>query len=161
MTPLSRVLTVLVLVLAAFAVGQLTASATGSGQTAYLGGGVVDKKAPLEVTVFNTTAAELTLDLLIRRADDNVLDPETILVDREAGVTVGPRQTLVLDVGEELSRDLPKGTKAYKGRVAVELCGDAPFSSDAVVVHGTQYFGNRKRPKAAYVLTPLFRDTLE
>lgn len=158
---LHRLLTVLLLVAAAFAVGQFTASATTSGSTAYIGGVEVDRKAPLEVTLFNTTNAEMTLDLLVRSVDDHVGDPDTVLVDRPASLTLGPRQTLIVDVGDELARDLPKKTKAYRGRVAVEVCGDAPFGPDTVAVHATQFFGNRKRPKSAYVVEPLFRDTLE
>ena len=39
----------------------------------------------------------------------------------------------------------------------VELTGDAPFSEDAVIVHATQYFGKRKKPRGAVIQRALFR----
>ena len=48
--------------------------------------------------------------------------------------------------------------KAYLGLVTAELTGDAPFGSTTTLVHATQYFGPRKKPKAGFVVKALFRD---
>ena len=40
----------------------------------------------------------------------------------------------------------------------LELSGDSGFRSDTAIVHATQYFGKRKKPRGAAVFRALFRD---
>lgn len=120
--------------------------------TAYIGGASSAKGAVPELVVFNTTFSTLTLDL-------KLLDPDgTVLIDRPGEVVVNAQQTLSVDLLEQLRRGLPKTTKPYAGTFTVQLDGPEGFSQDFVVLHLTQYFGSKAKPKAAYILKPLFRD---
>ena len=135
--------------------GQYVARADGANCTAYLSGLETSKKSPVEVVVLNTTAVEMRLDL-------RLLDREgTVLVDRPGGVVAGPRAMVAVSVEEELSRDLARKEKPFEGLIAIELSGDPNFRSDTAVVHATQYFGKRKKPRGAAVFRPIFRDETE
>jgi len=139
----------------ALAVPHLVARADGAACTAYISGLETSKKSPVELVVLNTTGREMTLDLvLLDTAGDEVLN-------RPGGVVVGPRAMAIVSLEAELGRDLPKKTKAFSGVVAIELSGDSGFGSDTTVVHATQYYGKRKRPRGAAVFRALFRDNSE
>jgi len=133
------------------AVGHLAARAEGTSTTAYLSGLETSRKTPVEVVVFNSTAVEVTLDLRVRDKDGGTL------VERPGEVVVGPYATSVVSVEEQLARDLPPKTRPYEGLVAVDLTGMTPFAEDTVLVHGTQYFGKRKKPRGAVVFRALYR----
>jgi len=139
----------------ALALGQLAARADGAACTAYLSGLQTSKKSPVELVVLNTTAAEMTLDLRLVDADGNEV------LSRPGGVVAGPRAMVIVSLEEELSRDLPKRTKPFEGVVGIELSGDGAFRSDTAIVHATQYFGKRKKPRGAAVFRALFRDNSE
>jgi hypothetical protein len=137
------------------AAGQLVATAAGADCTAYLSGLESSKKSPVELVVLNTTAAEMNLDLRVLDREGNVL------VDRQGAVVAGPRAMVALSIEGELARDLPKGQKAHQGLVAIELSGDPNFNDRTAIVHATQYFGKRKKPRGAAVHRALFRDETE
>jgi hypothetical protein len=134
------------------AVGSHLAHASAGTCSAHLAGLETSKKTPVELVVFNGTGEELTLDLTLLDAAGNSV------LERPAGVVVGSFQTRVVSLEEELKRDLAKKEKPFEGLVAIELVGDDPFGPDDVIVHATQYFGKRKKPKGAVVFRPLFRD---
>ncbi len=130
--------------------GAHQAQAAGEGCTAFLAGAQSGKKTPVELVVFNTTATAFTLDLIIR-------DPAGIeLVNRPGEIAVAARATAIVSIEEQLSRDLDRKTKPYEGIVSIELVGDSPFDEEQVIVHATQYFGKRSKPKGAVVFRPLF-----
>lgn len=126
------------------------ARAAGTGCTAYFGGVTSEKGAVPELVLFNTGDATLTLDLLLRDASG------TVLADRADELTLGPRQTLAVDLLEQLARDVDRPAKPYAGLLSVEVHGDAGFDGDVVIAHVAQYFGKRTKPTAAYVLRPVF-----
>ena len=117
---------------------------------AHFAGAQSDKKSVPELVLFNTTAAPMTLDLRLHAPDGSVL------ADRAGEIELGARQTVFVGLAEQLARDLPEGTKPYRGSFSVVVSGAEPFSESTVVAHVAQYFGTRKSPKAAYVLRPLF-----
>jgi hypothetical protein len=137
------------------AVGQFAARAAGTTCTAYLSGLETSKKSPVELVVLNATGAEMTLDLRLLDSGGNEI------LFRPGGVVVGARAMEIISLEAELSRDLPKRTKPFEGVVAIELSGDGGFRSETAIVHATQYFGKRKRPRGAAVYRALFRDNSE
>ena len=143
----------MLLAVAAVAVaGHLNARANGGVCTALMAGFQTAKEVVPELVLFNTLGVPVTLDLVIKDADGDVL------VDRADEVTVEGDQTIIVSLQEQLSRDLEKKEKPYQGLLLVELTGDAPFGPDTVILHCTQFFGNRKKPKAAFILQPRYRD---
>jgi hypothetical protein len=142
-------LAVCLLLLAAWA--QRDAGA-GHGQFhAWIGGGEAGKQRAAEIVVFNTSGFPIPLDLRIRDSEG------VVIVERLGELSVGPQQTVFVDVQAELTRDLARKEKPYQGLFSVELTGPAPFGPDDVVVHLAQYFGKRKNPKAAFVVRALFK----
>jgi hypothetical protein len=139
----------------ALAFGHLAARADGGSCTAYLSGLETSKKSPVELVVLNTTGVEMTLDLRLVDVEGN------LVLDRPGGVVVGPRAMVAVSLEEELSRDLARKEKPFQGLVAIELSGDPGFRSDTAIVHATQYFGKRKKPRGAAVFRALFRDESE
>jgi hypothetical protein len=131
-----------------------TAARAGSAGTctAFVGGVSSAKGAVPELVIFNTQFSSITLDLKLLDADGMVL------VDRPAEITVTSQQTVNIDLIEQLKRGLPKTTKPYAGTFTVQLNGPVGFTTDVYLVHVTQYFGSKAKPKAAYVLRPVFRD---
>ncbi|MCE9637823.1 MAG: hypothetical protein K8T90_19155 [Planctomycetes bacterium] len=120
--------------------------------TAAIVGGVDSSAGAVpELVLSNLTSATQTLDILLLDANGDTL------VSHAADVTLGPRATVAVDLLEQLRRDLPKKAKPYAGIFTVEVRGDAGFTESAVLVHVTQFFGTRKKPKAAFVLRPVFR----
>ncbi len=134
-------------------VGTGAVRAAGASTTATMAGLQTSRKTPVEVVVFNTTGSELTLDLRIIDTDGNTV------LERPGGVVVGSLETAVVSLDAELSRDLRKKQKPFEGIVAVELAGDAPFAEFNAIVHATQYFGKRRRPRGAVVFRPVFKTT--
>lgn len=150
--PVLLFLGALVVLSVPLALGDRLARANGTACSAHMAGLETSRKSPVELVAFNSTDTELTLDL-------RLLDPSgNAVLERPGGLVVGPFKTAVVSLEEELSRDLAKKEKPYEGLVAVELVGSAPFSADNVIVHATQYFGKRKRPRGAVIVRPLFRD---
>ena len=129
-----------------------TAQADGPTCTAVVAGAQPQKKNAAELVVMNLTPAAATFDLRLRDADGNVL------TERPGEVTVNARGTAAIDLFDQLARDLPNREKPYSGLVAVELVGDATLTADNFLVHVTQYFGKRKKPKGAVVLKPTFTE---
>lgn len=120
--------------------------------TAYIGGASSAKGAVPELVIFNTTFSTLTLDL-------KLLDPDgQVLIDRPAEIVVNGQQTLSVDLLEQFRRGLPKSAKPYAGTFTVQIDGPQGFSEDFIILHLTQYFGSKAKPKAAYILKPVFRD---
>lgn len=129
-----------------------SAQAAAAGWAAYVGGVDTSAGTATELVVWNAAPQEVTLDLVLRdRAG-------AVLVDGPGEIVVGARQTVTVDLHERLRRDLAKGAKPYAGTLSVELHGAPPFTSDTAIVHVTQYFGTRKKPRTAFVLRALFRD---
>ncbi len=139
----------------ALAASQLVARANGGEWTAYLSGLETSKKTPVELVVLNTTDLDMTLDLRLLDKEGNEV------LNRPGGVVAGPRAMTIVSLEAELSRDLPKRTKAFSGVVAIELSGDPNFNDSTAIVHATQYFGKRARPRGAVVFRALFRDNAE
>jgi hypothetical protein len=139
----------------ALAFGHLAARADGGSCAAYLSGLETSKKTPVELVVLNTTGVEMTLDLRLFDKEGNVV------LDRPGGVVAGPRAMVAVSLEAELARDLPKKVKPYSGLVAIELSGDPGFRSETAIVHATQYFGKRNKPRGAAVFRALFRDETE
>lgn len=150
--PVLLFLGALVVLAAPLAIGDRLARANGAACSARMAGLETSRKTPVELVAFNSTDSELTLDL-------RLLDPSgDVVLERPGGVVVGPFKTAVVSLEEELARDLAKKEKPYEGLVAIELVGVSPFAADTVIVHATQYFGKRKRPRGAVIVRPLFRD---
>lgn len=118
---------------------------------AVIGGVDSSPGAVPELVVSNLTSAAQTLDVVILDTDG------ATIVSHTADITLGPRATVAVDLLEQLRRDLPKKTKPYAGLFTVEVRGDVAFTESNVLVHVTQFFGTRKKPKAAFVLRPVFR----
>ena len=140
---------------ATLAAGQFVARADGANCTAYLSGLETSKKTPVELVVLNTTAVEMRLDLRLYDSEG------TLVLERAGGVVAGPFEMATVSLEEELSRDLERKEKPFQGLVAIELDGDPNFRSDTAIVHATQYFGKRKKPRGAAVFRALFRDDSE
>jgi hypothetical protein len=150
MTPMtSRLLGAVALAGAAALAGFSAARAAGPTCTAFIGGVETAKTIVPELVVLNTAGADMTLDLVLRNAAGQAI------VTLPAAVAVPARQTVFVDLQEKLKTAGLNG-KPYVGLFAVELTGEAPFGADAAVVHVTQYFGSRRKPKAAFTLRPLF-----
>ncbi len=146
---LTPLLSAAVLAATGFAVlhtGVLAQSVTTS---AFLGGLETGKTSVPELVVLNTTNSTLTLDLKLRAADG------TVLVNRAAAMTVGPLATVFLNLQTELAAAGASG-KPYVGTFSAQVSGEAPFDQSATIVHVTQYFGKRTKPKAAFVIRPIF-----
>jgi hypothetical protein len=143
---------VLVLAAAAMVSGGLvwhaSARANGTSCTAFIGGIQTDKASAPELVIFNTTAEQLTLDLVLRKPDG------TALVTEPASIVLTAHQTGFFDLKAKLAT--ANAGKAYLGTFSAEVTGAAPFSENDAVVHVTQYFGTRKKPKSAFVIRPLF-----
>lgn len=143
----------------AAAAGLAVAAALGTAgaqeevrRAAHFAGVDGGKGAAPELVLFNTTGTPMTLDL-------KLVDPEgNVLVDRADEIELGFQQTAFVDLAEQLRRDLPRNVKPYRGSFAVVVSGGPPFDASTVVGHVAQYYGARARPKAAFVLQPLFRD---
>ena len=86
---------------------------------------------------------------------DHLIDEGRLVIDREDEISVNPQGSVFVSIEEQLGRDL-RSRDVYKGMVALEITGDAPFGEEAFLVHATQYFGKRKRPKGAAIHRPLF-----
>lgn len=139
-----------VVVAAAF-VFRGAAQADGTSCTAYVAGVDTSRGAVPQVVVSNLTSGEMTLDL-------KVVDPDgTTLIDRAGELVVPGLGTREFDLVGELRQGLTRREKHFQGVVSVEVTGGTPFSSETAVVHVTQYYGTRKRPRAGYVIRPLFR----
>lgn len=151
MTALLRSSLLAAATLAALALGHVAVRADGTSCTAYVSGLETSRRTPAEVVVFNATPAPVTLDLRLLDAAG------ATLLERPGGVEVGPYATTVVSLEAELSRDLPKKARPYEGLVAVDLTGAAPFAEDTVLVHATQYYGKRKKPRGAVVFRALYR----
>jgi hypothetical protein len=139
------------LVVAAAVCAGHAARAQSVPTKAFIGGLRSDKLGSPEIVVFNSSGSPLTLDLVLRGPDG------VALATLPAAMTVPATGTAVFDVQAALKTVGPNG-KAYLGLVTVELTGDAPFGSATTVVHATQYFGSRKKPKAGFVVRALFRE---
>lgn len=131
--------------------GEARAADGAAPCTAFLAGLGTTKGSVPELVVFNVTDTELSLDLTLRDGEG------AVLVSREAEVVVAPRQTVFVDLLEQLARDLPRGEKPHAGPLAVELRGEAGFDASTAIVHVVQYFGSKAKPRAAYVLRPVYR----
>jgi hypothetical protein len=129
-----------------------SARAATAGWAAYVGGVDTSAGTAPELVVWNAAPQEVTLDLVL------VDKLGATILEAPGEIVLGPRQTVTVDLNARLRRDLPKGAKPYAGMLTVELHGPAPFASDTALVHVTQYYGTRKRPRVAYVLRALFRD---
>ncbi len=134
---------------AAFAGGGRAAAQQASTTTAYLGGLETGKAAVPTLVAFNTTSSSMTLDLTLRGPDG------TALVTLPGAVSLDPRATVQRDLRLDLAHAGANG-KAYVGIFTAELSGTDPYTQDSVVVHATQYFGSRNKPRAAFVVRPLF-----
>jgi hypothetical protein len=157
--PMRARLTALVVLAASAAAGgfaALVATAPArageeSPCTAYVVGASSAKGAVPELVLFNTTSQTMTLDL-------DLLGPDGVAIISRAGeVVVNGRQTLSMDLLEQFKRDLTGKAKPYAGTFTVALHGPVGFTADRVIVHVTQYYGTRTKPKAAYVLDPVFQ----
>ena len=125
------------------------AAAQAATAKAFVGGLEAGKSADPELVVLNTTSSSMTLDLVLRGTDGPVL------ADLPGSLTVGPNQTIARDLRADLAH-AGSGGRAYVGVFSAEVSGEDPFAASTVVVHVTQYFGSRKKPKAAFVVRPLF-----
>lgn len=125
------------------------ARAQSATTTAFIGGLRSDKLGEPEIVVLNTNGAPLTLDLVLRGPDG------VALATLPAAMTVPASGTGTFDVQAALKTAGANG-KAYLGLVTAELTGEAPFAESTTVVHATQYFGPRKKPKAGFVVRALF-----
>ena len=135
-----------------FVLVERAARASGTACSAHMAGLETSRKTPVEVVAFNGSGVGVTLDLrLLDAAGDVVLD-------RPGAIVVAPFGTAIVSLEQELSRDLAPKQRPFEGIVAVELVGAAPFADDTVIVHATQYFGKRKKPRGAVVFRPLFRE---
>ena len=108
--------------------------------------------APLELAIFNTTGSAMDLDLVLRAADG------TEVINRLNEIPLGPRETKFVNLDEQLSRDLPRRAKPYRGPMGVEVCGTGLFSPDNVVLHVSQFYGRRVRPRGAAIFRPVWVD---
>ncbi len=146
-----------VAILATVAVGAtLLGSLPATGATAgtcvaHIAGVETSRKTPAELVVLNTSNFELTLDMTLRAPDGSVV------LDSTSAIVVPARGTVIRSLEADLSAAVPPKTKPYEGLVSIELRGAAPFAADSTVVHATQYYGKRKKPRGAVVLRPLFR----
>ena len=119
--------------------------------TAYVGGVDTGSGAVPELVLSNLSNTSMTLDLVLRDGAG------AVLVNHPAEIPLAGSQTVAVDLLAQLKRDVPRGKKPYRGIVMVEVGGDSSFGQDSVLVHVTQYFGSRKRPRAAFVLRPAYR----
>lgn len=148
---MNKLLVAAVLIAAAAAGAGFVAAARASGATctAFVGGLQADKTSIPELVVFNTSGTPQPLDLVLRAPDGSAL------VTLPAALTVNGQQTATLDLRAQLAH-AGAGGKAYSGVFTAEVTGAAPFSEATAVVHVTQYFGTRKKPKAGFVVRPVF-----
>ncbi len=93
--------------------------------------------------------SHLVPQLLRELHRDRVAEPHP----QEANLLGGEARGL----GCELTRDLPGKAKVPPGLLQIQVTGAAPFGEDTVLIHVTQYFGTRRRPKAAMVLPAVYR----
>jgi hypothetical protein len=137
---------------AALAAAALTPARAGTDApcTAFIAGVSSAKGTAPELVLFNTSTGSLVLDLKLVQPDG------TVLVDRPGEITLTSRQTRAVDLLEQIARDLPGRTAPYRGTFTVEVRGPVGFNRDVVILHVAQYFGSRAKPKAAFVLDPLF-----
>jgi hypothetical protein len=135
--------------LAAF---RSTARAAGDS-TFVLGGLQVDKTSVPELVVFNTGQAALppvTVSLLAADGSTLTTEPPMLTFD------LGPHATGTIDLKAALAHAGLNG-RQYAGLVTARLTGDAvAFTDQTAIVHATQYFGSRKKPRAGFVVRPLF-----
>ena len=142
----------------AAALGAAAVLASGTGaraqesplMTAYVGGVDSGSGAVPELVVSNLSSTEMTLDLVLRDTAG------AVVASHPAEIALAGGQTLALDLNAQLKREVPRGKKPYRGLMTVEVGGDEAFGPDSVLVHVTQYFGSRKRPRAAFVLRPTY-----
>ena len=125
------------------------AAAQAATSSAFIGGLETGKSADPELVVLNTTSSSMTLDLKLRGTDG------TVLADLPGSLALGPNQTIARDLRADLAQ-AGSGGRAYVGVFSAEVSGGDPFAASTAIVHVTQYFGNRKKPKAAFVVRPLF-----
>lgn len=130
--------------------GRARAADEAAPCTAFIAGIGTSKGSVPELVIFNLTDGTLTLDVTLR--DDAGTTLHTI-----DDLELEPRRTVFTDLAEELSKDLPKGQKPYAGPLVVEVRGESGFDADAAIVHVVQYFGSKTKPRAAYVLRPVYR----
>ncbi len=136
---------------AAVAVGVAGARAQEATTTAYIAGIETSRSAVPEIVLFNTTSTQIDIDLVLRGPTG------AVVLDREEPLVLAPDAILLVSLQEEIAAVTPPRTKPYEGLLAAELTGDATqFDDDRVIVHATQYYGSRKKPKAAFVVRPLF-----
>jgi hypothetical protein len=134
-------------------VWHATARANGTSCTAFIGGIQTDKATAPELVIFNTTAETMTLDLVLRAPNG------TALVTTPAAFTLTGHQTGFFDLKALLATKGLNG-KAYLGTFSAEVTGAPPFSENDAVIHVTQYFGSRKKPKSAFVIRPVFNPVI-
>jgi hypothetical protein len=146
---LMPVLATAALAVAGFAVLHSGALAQSVTTSAFLGGLETGKTSVPELVVLNTTNSALSLDLKLRAADG------TVLVNRAAALLVGAQATGVLNLQTELATAGVNG-KPYLGTFSAQVSGESPFDQSTAIVHVTQYFGKRTKPKAAFVIRPIF-----
>lgn len=146
---LTPLLAAAVLAVAGFAVLHTAALAQPVVTSAFLGGLETGKTSVPELVVLNTSNSAVTLDLKLRAADGSVL------VNRAAAITVGAQATAFVNLQTELATAGVSG-KPYVGTFSAQVSGEAPFDQTTTIVHATQYFGKRTKPKAAFVIRPIF-----
>lgn len=146
---LTPLLAATALAAAGFAVLHTGVLAQSVTARAFLGGLETGKTSIPELVVLNTTSSAMTLDLKLRGPDG------AVLANRAAALAVGPLATGTLNLQTELATAGASG-KPYVGTFSCELSGEAPFDQTTTVVHVTQYFGKRTKPKAAFVIRPIF-----
>jgi hypothetical protein len=119
----------------------------------FIGGLQVDKTSVPELIVFNTSQVDMPpLTVTIFAADGTplVTEPAALTLD------VGPRATATLDLKTALVHAGPSG-KPFSGVVTARVAGDSAFFSDqSAIVHATQYFGSRRKPRAGFVVRSVF-----
>jgi hypothetical protein len=124
------------------------ARAQAATVSAFLGGLRSDKLGEPEVVVMNTTGQSLSLTIILR-------DGAGVQLGDPAALTVAAQATGTFDV-QAAVKTLGLNGKPYLGLISAEVRGEAPFDQSTTVVHAVQYFGPRKKPKAGYVVRPLF-----
>ncbi len=154
-TRASKILVLVAFAAAAVGIGQLRADAAGADCTAHLGGIEAGRRSVPEVTVFNAqeVAAPVDIDVIVRDADGNEL------VNLPDALSLGSFQSGSVNLWTEITRDLPRRTRPYQGLVSVELASSSEdFNAEMVLIHVTQFFGNRRRPKGAILFRATFQD---